>query len=85
MIDHDKLREFETLLKIASDNLSEAITDYVPDEFFEAEDDGGGDDDEGTITATRIRDVHDVIERAFASFDWEVARALSELKKATRS
>jgi hypothetical protein len=80
MIDHDKLREFETLLKIASDNLSD-----VPDEFFEAEDDGGGDDDEVTITATRIRDVHDVIERAFAIFDWEVARALSEPRKATRS
>jgi hypothetical protein len=72
----DALKEFADAVKIARDDLDQAIADIVPNRFFEAEFDGAGYE-----AGDRVIYVDKDIKRAFIDFDWLVERALRELKR----
>jgi hypothetical protein len=72
----EALNEFAGAVKIARDNLDEAIADVVPDEFFEADPDGEGYE-AGALVLYATTD----IDQAFRDFDGALARALRALRQ----
>ena len=89
----DALREFESRLKLARDALDVAIDRAIPIDFFLANDAYGAEDAPGNtdilhvvkdVEAHRgsLHEAEEIIGGAFDEFDWEVDRALRDLRRA---
>jgi hypothetical protein len=77
--------EFESVLKIALDELFDAIDDIAPRRFIELSDD---EEDplgaEITVKGFVVDDAKARVSDAFAELGWPLERALRELRKALR-
>lgn len=80
--------EFEGALKIAVDDLFDAISDFVPDRYVELSDDDEVDEDplggEITVKGFIVDDAQERVNEAFAELDWPLKRALAQLRQALR-
>jgi hypothetical protein len=78
--------EFEGALKIALDELFDAIDDITPRRFIELNDDDEEDPlgAEITVKGFVVDDAKARVSDAFAELGWPLERALRELRKALR-
>jgi hypothetical protein len=81
------LDEFENVLKIALDDLFDAVSDVLPHRYVELSD---GDEDEDppggeiTVKGFIVDDAQETLSEAFSALDWPLQRALRQLREALR-
>jgi hypothetical protein len=83
----DVLDEFEGVLKIAIDDLFDAISDIVPDRYPELSDDDVDEDPLGgeiTVKGFIVDDAQEQVDAAFDELRWPLERALRQLREALR-
>jgi hypothetical protein len=82
------LDEFEGVLKIAIDDLFDAISDILPDRYVELSDGDEGEDPppggEIIVKGSIVDDAQESLNEAFAALDWPLQRALRQLRAALR-
>ena len=81
------LAEFEGVLKIAIDDVFDAIRDILPDRYIELSEDDVDEDPLGgevTVKGLIIDDARERIDDAFGELRWPLKRALRQLREALR-
>ena len=81
------LDEFESVLKIAIDDLFDAVSDTLPDRYVELSDEDETEDplgEEVIVKGFIVDDAQERIDDAFSELRWPLERALRELRKALR-
>ena len=83
------LDEFENVLKIALDDLFDAVGDILPDRYVELSDDDEDEDEdhpagEITVKGFIVDDAQESLNEAFSALDWPLQRALRQLREALR-
>jgi hypothetical protein len=81
------LDEFENVLKIAIDDLFDAVSDTLPDRYVELSDEDETEDSLGEEVIVKgfiVDDAQESLSKAFDELRWPLERALRELRKAVR-
>jgi hypothetical protein len=83
------LEEFESVLKIAIDDVFDAVSDILPDRYVELSDEDEDEDEdppggEITVKGFIVDDAQESLSEAFAELDWPLQRALRQLREALR-